>query len=497
MRRTTRATLPHRKTDTLRLPRGVLWCALLSAGTTLAQAPDPLKPYVKEQAAILVLNHVRLIDGTGTPPREDQRIDIGSGRIIHVQSARGRNAYPANAKVLDLTGRTVIPGLVGMHEHLFYTAPSRGADGLRYWGEMIDSAPRLYLAGGVTTARTAGSMEPYADLAIKKRIDAGAVPGPKFDITGPYIGDFMGLAPQMHPLTDPEDAARMVDYWADQGVTSFKAYMAIKPDELKAAIGHAHARGLKLTGHLCAVGFREAAALGIDNLEHGIVVDTEFYPGKQPGACPAQEAAQDLAERVEIDSTPVQQMIHDLVSHHVAVTSTLAVFEISVPNRPPLERQTRAEAALSPQAWATYLRTRGEIAERNAPRAAALLRKEMQFERAFVQAGGLLMSGCDPTSFGGVVPGYADQRNLELLVEAGFTAAEAIHIATQNGARFLDKDALLGTVSPGKAADLVVIAGNPAARIEDVENVETVFKDGLGYDPQKLAASVRGLAGLR
>ena len=180
-------------------------------------------------------------------------------------------------------------------------------------------------------------------------------------------------------------------------------------------------------------------------------------------------------------------MIHDLVSHHVTVTSTLAVFEISVPNRPPLERQTRAEAALSPQAWATYLRTRGEIAERNAPRAAALLRKEMQFERAFVQAGGLLMSGCDPTSFGGVVPGYADQRNLELLVEAGFTAAEAIHIATQNGARFLDKDALLGTVSPGKAADLVVIAGNPAARIEDVENVETVFKDGLGYDPQKLA----------
>lgn len=497
MRRTIHATLPLPRADTVRRRRGVLWCALLAAGSTLAQTPAALRPYVKEDAAILVLNHVRLIDGTGAAPREDQRIDIESGRITRVQSARLRTAYPANARVLDLTGRTVIPGLVGMHEHLFYTTPSRPGDGLRYWGEMIDSAPRLYLAGGVTTARTAGSMEPYTDLAIKKRVDAGEIPGPKFDITGPYIGDFMGMAPQMHALSGPEDAARMVDYWADQGVTSFKAYMAIKPDELKAAIEHAHARGLKLTGHLCAVGFREAAALGIDNLEHGIVVDTEFYPGKQPGVCPAQEAARDLAERVEIDSAPVQEMIHDLVAHHVAVTSTLAVFEVSVPNRPPLERQTRAEAALSPQAWATYLRTRGEIAERAAPRAAALLRKEMQFERAFVQAGGLLMSGCDPTSFGGVLPGYADQRNLELLVEAGFSAAEAIHIATENGARFLGRDALLGTVSPGKSADLVLIAGNPAVRIEDVENVETVFKDGVGYDPQKLAASVRGLVGLR
>lgn len=498
MPRTIRATSRQRQADTPRPHHAVLWWVLLAGATSVAQTPPTaLKPYIKEGGAVLVLNHVRVIDGTGAAPREDQRIDIEAGRITRVQNARLHAAYPANAKVLDLTGRTVIPGLIGMHEHLFYTAPSRGADGLRYWGEMIDSAPRLYLAGGVTTARTAGSMEPYTDLAIKKRVDSGEVPGPKFDITGPYIGDFLGMAPQMHPLSGPEDAARMVDYWAEQGATSFKAYMAIKPDELKAAIEHAHARGLKITGHLCAVGFREAAALGIDNLEHGIVVDTEFYPGKQPGVCPAQEAARDLAERVEIDSAPVQEMIRDLVAHHVAVTSTLAVFEISVPNRPPLARQARAETALSPQAWATYLRTRSEIAERNAPRAAALLRKEMQFERAFVQAGGLLMSGCDPTSFGGVVPGYADQRNLELLVEAGFSATEAIHFATQNGARFLGQDARLGSVSAGKAADLVVIEGNPAARIEDVENVETVFKDGVGYDPQKLAASVRGLVGVR
>jgi imidazolonepropionase-like amidohydrolase len=363
---------------------------------------------------------------------------------------------------------------------------------------MADSAPRLDLAAGVTTARTAGSMEPYTDLSLKKMIDAGQRPGPKLDVTGPYIGDYEGIAPQMHKLTGPEDAGRMVDYWASEGVTSFKAYMSITPDELKAAIDHAHAKGIKITGHLCAVGFTEAANLDIDDLEHGIMVDTEFFPGKKPGICPDAAASEkDMARNLDIESAPVQKMIHDLVAHHVAVTSTLAVFEVGVANRPPMQKQVRTMKALSPQAWSTYLRVRSIIAEQNSPDDPALFKKEMQFERDFVKAGGLLLQGADPTSYGGVVPGYADQRDLELLVEAGFTPPEAIHIATQNGAVYLGKDSTIGTVATGKAADLVVIAGNPAEKIDDVENVEIVFKDGLGYDPVKLTQSVQGLVGLR
>jgi imidazolonepropionase-like amidohydrolase len=480
-----------------------LWHLLISGTLALsviplrAQTPPALKPYVSEDAPVLVLNHVRIIDGTGAAPVEDQRIDIEGGRIVHVQPASLRDKYPPNAKIVDLRGKTIIPGIVGMHEHLFYTTPQRGGDRLPSWTEMIDSAPRLYLAGGITTARTAGSIEPYTDLALKKLIDAGLKPGPKLRVTGPYIGDFLGLAPQLHSLTGPEDAGRTVDYWAAEGATSFKAYMSIKPDELKTAIEHAHAKGLKVTGHLCTVGFREAAALGIDNLEHGIVVDTEFYAGRKPGVCSAKEAAEDLAKNVDIDGAPVREMIQDLVAHHVAITSTLAVFEITVPNRPPLARQSRAEKTLSPQAWATYLTVRSRLAEENNPQALAMLKKEMQFERAFVKAGGLLLAGCDPTSFGGVLPGYGDQRGLELLVEAGFTAAEAIHIATQNGAIFLGEDATIGSIAPGKAADLVVLSGNPAENIDAVESVETVFKDGVGYDSAKLAASVAGFMGFR
>jgi len=463
----------------------------------IAETPVALKPYVSQDAPILVLDHVRIIDGTGTSPVEDQRIDIAAGKIVRMQSAKLRNAYPANAKVLNLTGKTIIPGLVGMHEHLFYPTPQAGSDRLPLYGEMADSAPRLYLAGGVTTARTTGSVEPYTDLSVKKLIDAGQKAGPKLRITGPYIGDLMSLAPQLHTLTGPEDAGRTVDYWADEGVTSFKAYMSITSAELKVAIEHAHARGLKITGHLCAVGFREAAALGIDNLEHGIVVDTEFYPGKKPDVCAAHEAFNDLARNVSIDSTQVQEMIRDLVAHHVAVTSTLAVFETFVPNRPQLVKESAAERALTPEAWSSYLRTRAAVADENNPAYAAALAKEMQFERAFVKAGGLLLAGCDPTGYGGVLPGYGDQRGLELLVEAGFTPLEAIHIATENGAIFMAEDSTIGSIAVGKAADLVVIAGNPVQNIDDIEKVDTVFKDGLGYDPAKLVQSVQGLVGLR
>jgi imidazolonepropionase-like amidohydrolase/glyoxylase-like metal-dependent hydrolase (beta-lactamase superfamily II) len=467
------------------------------SATSAGEVASGPKSYISEDSPALVLMHVRVIDGTGAPAADDQRIDIEGGKISRVQSAKLKNAFPPNAKILDLAGKTVIPGLVGMHEHLFYTGPERGKDGLPFWIEMIDSGPRLYLAGGVTTARTAGSMEPYTDLSLKKLIDGGQKPGPKLEITGPYIGDLLGIAPQLHTLADALDAGRTVDYWAAEGVTSFKAYMGIKPEELKAAIEHAHARGLKITGHLCAVGFREAAALGIDNLEHGIIVDTEFLPEKKPGVCPAREAAEDFAKNVNIESAPVQDMIRDLVAHHVAVTSTLAVFEVSVPNRPAMKKMLRAKDALSPPAWSTYLRIRSGIAEENNPMAAVALKKEMQFERDFVKAGGLLMAGCDPTSFGGVLPGFGDQRGVELLVEAGFTPIEAIHIATQNGAIFLGENASIGSIGAGKAADLIVISGNPGENIEDIENVQLVFKDGVGFDPAKLIQSVQGLVGQR
>ena len=297
------------------MPRKILCLACLFAVPALAvgqtSASNPLAPYISMDAPVVALEHVEVIDGTGGPAQMDQTIVIDHGKIASV-GASASAAVPAGAKVLDLTGHTVYPGLVGMHEHLFYTEPgSTTLHGLVV-GELVDTAPRLYLAAGVTTARTAGSISPYTDLNLRKEIDAGLIPGPDLDVTGPYLEGNPPLIPQMHILTGPEDARRMVDYWAQEGVTSWKAYMHISPAELKAAIDEVHAKGEKITGHLCAVGFTEAAELGIDNLEHGIAVDTEFTPGRKEGQCP-RNAVPYLADHVAMDSPPVETMIHTLV----------------------------------------------------------------------------------------------------------------------------------------------------------------------------------------
>ena len=387
----------------------------------------------------------------------------------------------------------MIPGLVGMHDHMFYPM------GNGIFGEMGYSFPRLYLASGVTTIRTTGSIEPYADLELKKQIDKGETPGPKIHVTGPYLEGAGTFAVQMHELTGPDDATRMVNFWLDQGVDNFKAYMFITPAELSAAVTAAHKRGAKVTGHLCSIGFREAAAIGIDDLEHGLLVDTEFYPWKKAGEC-SEKHDYDFISKLDVANGPLHEMILDLVQRHVAVTSTLPVFEMFEPGRPAMKQCVLD--ALSPDARSAVLSNKVRAEDMDTIRQRyhsdvspwpAAFKKELEFEHAFVRAGGLLLAGLDPTGMGGVIAGFGDQREVELLVEAGFTPLEAIHIATVNGAQFLGESDKIGTIAPGKQADLVVIKGDPSKKIEDIENVETVFKDGVGYDSAKLIESVRGM----
>ncbi len=475
--------------------------ALFAVCTCLnwAQSFSPqVQPFVKVNAPVVALTHVRVIAGTGEAALEDQTIVISKGKIQNVTNASAANV-PSDAQVLDLHGYSVIPGLVGMHDHMFYPM------GNVIFGEMGFSFPRLYLAGGVTTIRTTGSLEPYTDLELKKAIDAGKIPGPRMHVTGPYLEGAGSWALQLHQLSGPEDATKTVNYWLDEGVDNFKAYMFITPADLSAAIAAAHKRGAKVTGHLCSIGFREAAELGIDNLEHGLLVDTEFLPGKKPGVCPDEPENPDLISKLDVNAGPLHDMILDLVHHHVAVTSTLPVFEMgSFPGRPTLQK--RVLDALSPDARSAILERRVRSSDASSIRQQygtdvspwpAAFKKEMEFEHAFSQAGGLLLAGLDPTGMGGVIAGFGDQREVELLVEAGFTPVEAIHIATANGAQFLGELDRIGTIAPGKQADLVVIKGDPSTKIEDIENVETVFKDGIGYDSAKLIESVRGVVGSR
>jgi hypothetical protein len=472
--------------------------ALAVAGNALA-ATDSAS-YASIRAPVLALRHVEVIDGSGAAQRADQTLVIVDGKISALGPAAS-TTIPENALVRDYAGYAVLPGLVGMHDHLFYTASRDtqrtspgGIEPGFFVNEIPYSAPRLYLAAGVTTLRTTGSLEPYTDLKVRARIESGAMPGPHLDLTAPYLEGSGTPFAQMHELAGPEESVKFVDYWVATGMTSFKAYMNITRAELAAAATAAHRHKLKITGHLCAVSWPEAIAAGIDDLEHGpVYTDSEFVVGREPDHCPLKPTSGSWVGR-SVTDPEVMHLIHALIEHHVAVTSTLPVFELSVPGRAPMQR--RALDAMAPLARDSYLTYRAMQDPQDAT-PAKLFRLEMDFEHAFAAAGGLLLAGPDPTGAGGVLPGFGDQREIELLVEAGFTPVEAIQIGTQNGARFLGREQEIGTLAAGRHADLVLVHGDPASRISDIENVEVVFKDGVGYDSQRLVDSVRGQVGIR
>ena len=480
-----------------------LMLAMPAGAAPVLAPPAPLgpdvQPFVHIPAGRIAIQHLRIIDGTGAAPLEDATLLIDGSKIGALLPPGA--AIPAAYSVLDGSGETALPGLVGMHNHLFYLQrPNIDATGHSEQPiiipQMTFSAPRLYLANGVTTMRTTGSVEPYTDLSLKREIDAGHLVGPHLDVTGPYLEGAGAFFIQNHEITSPEDARREVAFWAEQGVNDFKAYMNITRAELGAAIKEAHRHGLKLTGHLCSVTYPEAVALGIDDLEHGFFVNTQLDPGKQPDKCPDSSGDPTIAAMTP-GSPAANALIKLLVDHHVAITSTLPVFEQSVPLHAPL--RARQMDVLSPQAKESYLYLRNLTSMRagtaRGEREARAYKNDLGLERQFVAAGGLLLAGPDPTGNGGVIPGFGDQREIELLVDAGFSPVQAIKIATLNGATYLGLADRIGSIAAGKNADLFIVKGNPAASINDVENVIVVFKDGVGYDSAKLIDSVKGRFG--
>ena len=466
--------------------------ALLLPPVIVAQTPalsDQVRPFVTVDAPLIAIVHARVIDGTGAAARGDQTLVIANG-VIRAVGDSAHTPIPSGARVMDATGKSVMPGLVMVHEHMFY--PSGGGS---VYNEQALSFPRLYLAGGVTTARTAGNMAGYADLELKRAIDSGRTIGPSLDVTAPYLNGPGLPIYQVHALAGPSDATQMVVHWADRGASSFKAYMHITRAELAAVVKEAHRRKLKVTGHLCSITFREAATIGIDNLEHGLVVASDFVKDKKPDACPTANGGV-TASLMSLDmrGDPIQSLIKYLVARKVALTSTLTVFETLTPGRP--QAPQGALDAMLPEARDQYTRRWTQIAAAPTSAYATLFPKEMQFELAFFRAGGQLLAGTDPTGYGGVVAGYSNHRELELLVEAGLTPLEAIKVATLNGAQYLGRASRVGSIAVGKRADLLVINGDPSTRIADIEKLETVFKDGVGYDSAKLFASVKGQVGL-
>jgi enamidase len=475
----------------------VLAACLIAPFAARAQAPQPADPLAYDQPNIMI-THVEVIDGTGASAMHDRTVVIGNGRIVRIgPTARGvGDCLPAIQGagtcptwiVIDGSGKTLIPGLVLMHEHMFYPT------GKGNYTEMLTSFPRLYLAGGVTTMRTAGSMNPYADINIRDAIAAGKMLGPDIDATGPYLNGPGMPIPKMHALKDADEAARMVNYWSDAGATSFKGYMQLTRAELQAIVKTAHARGHKVTAHLCSITYHEAIDAGIDNLEHGFFVASDFVKDKQPDVCPSRDAVVKSLAELDPDGPQAKALIRDLIDHHVALTSTLTVFETSTPGRP--EAPEGALSVLIPQERAAYETTWKRVQGQKDSPQLVVFPKLMRMEKAFVDAGGTLMAGTDPTGYGGVVPGFASKREIELLVEAGFSFEQAVKIATLNGARYEGLEKEVGTIEPGKRADLVLIDGDPVKDPHAIEHMPLVFKAGKGYRTDVIIDGMKDTVGL-
>ncbi len=458
---------------------------------TVPLAAQQTADYIAVKAPVVALTHARVIDGRGHAALENQTLVLRDGKIA-LLGADANVKIPDGATVRDLTGKTVMPGLVMVHEHLYYSSVIRGP---LHLNEMEFSFPRLYLAAGVTSARTAGSVEPYTDLQVKDNIDAGTTPGPKLHLTAPYVDGVGTGITQLRPVKDAASAVRRVNYWADEGFTSVKVYINLPRDIMAATIEAAHKRGMQVTGHIGMVSYREAAGLGIDNLEHGFMAMSDLVPGrKEDDPSNAVNNYRSL-EALDPESTAVNDLIHLLVDKQVAVTSTLAIFETFTPGR---RVCSQAELdTLAPPLRESYLTRWSAIQVQNNPTTKAAFAKNLKLERKFFRAGGLLVTGTDPTGYGGCMAGYGNWRAIELLVEAGLTPLEAIQVATFNGAKLLGIDALTGSVEAGKAADLVVVNGDPSTTISDIRKTEVVFKDGVGYDSKKLFDAVKGLVGVQ
>lgn len=444
---------------------------------SIAQA---LSPYVKVNARRIAIIDVTLITGDGGPALSSQDIVIADG-LIESTGPTGTLEITEDTLIIKASGHSLIPGIIGMHNHTHIPGTAL----------MDYTAPRLYLASGVTTIATAGSADAAKEIRLAKSIMDGEIPGPFIVPSAPYVTGPGGNGPMTKP-NSTKAAKVFVDTWSERGAKWIKLYRHTDPDIARTIIDQAHRRGLKVTGHLCSITYGEAAAMGIDSLEHGLNPATDFAKDKPYGKCVGSRASKVV---LSPDSPEIAALIATLIDHDVTLTSTLAILESGFPHRP--QGEARALKVLTPENRETYKERQarlkaGAANTTSTPKYWDLL---LSFEKQFVDAGGHLVAGPDTGRH--ILPGFGDQRNLELLTEAGFSVEAAVRIMTFNGAKTLGIDDIKGLIKPGYAADLVLVKGDLTKAVSSIRNTQTVFRDGIGYDPVSLIKDVEGQVGRR
>lgn len=439
---------------------------LILFGNSISGHSQSKSKFVVYEQDEIILQNARLVDVIKGTVLEGYSVLISNGKIISIEKKEKLSTHK-NAKVIDLTGKTILPGLVMLHEHMMYN------NGAGVWQFHPVSFPKLYLAAGVTTLRTAGAENPMYDLNLKRQIDSGHLIGPRMFVTGPmfndksagFLGDFI--------ISNYEEGRKATAFWAEKGCTSFKVYSDIGTEALKGVIDEAHVRGLTVTGHLGKMSCTEAAKFGIDNIEHSF------------GSC-----SNDLKLRWDTtwNINPEQEEANELIRLLIAKNIVLTITPIS-------DSDYRNPAMLEYLSTDERKRIEGYLLK-----PPFFMRKEVNdkelrsLEKLFIKSGGRVVLGADASDCG-LLPGFQNHNVMSTMVKSGWTPLEVIKTATIDGAKLLKIENTSGSIDLGKIADLLIVSGKPDQNINDIKNVEIVFRNGIGYDPKTLRQSVKGLVG--
>ncbi len=470
------------------LARCVAFAAALSlSAPAAAQRADnfskAVKAFITADQPVILVKDARLLNGVHWRAVEHQDMLVRDGRIAAVG---GSLAAPAGARVIDAHGQTLMPGLVMVHEHLMTAVPAGNRPGF-FTNPYV---PQVMLAYGTTTARTAGGFDMEGDLALKHQIDAGRVPGSDLDVSIYIEGPKDPIDP-LRSIPDGAAARREVAYWAERGATSIKLFFDATPDVAAGAIAEAKARHIGIAGHLCATHAATAANLGLETLEHGVLAAYDVVPGADEKSCPKTQRQGAMLTRMaalDPNGPEVGQLFHTLLAHHVAITPTLSVRQQYLCN-PIIPPPPRELALVSRAAGATEAPIDcGHFPGYDA----AVETKGIAFQAAtavrYHKMGGTLLVGTD----GWLVQGAGGPKEMETMVAAGLTPIDVLKAATIDGARAIHRGANVGSLEVGKRADFLLVDGKPDQDISDIRKLTAVFKDGIGYDPQKLYEDAKG-----
>jgi imidazolonepropionase-like amidohydrolase len=435
-------------------------------------------------SAVLVLRGGTMVDVASGKEISDSVIVMRSERIEQV--GPGNMAIPERAHIIDVKGKWIIPGLIDSHAH----------------AENPDETPFvLYLASGVTTIRNPGGNITQLRLT-RERLLRGELVGPRLFFSGPLLDGNPPVWPDMSLLIDtPQRARSAVNFLADQGVDFVKVYNNVKEPELRAIIETAKERGLPVAGHIPrSMTMTHAVEMGMTRLEHIRVTGREMLSldeAEKIDPLPLGRREPLLWQRFDLQSEKMQALVQLLAQSKVFLDPTLIIAEeTEVPNLD-ADKNDPNNQYLSPTVVERYGNFKSPLYELPAGLQTAALEafhKQEKFVGMCNRAGVKIVAGTDGPGIGSLLPGFGLHRELELLVESGLSPLQALHAATLTAAEALGKDDRLGTIEPGKFADMVVLDADPLQDIQNLRKIHLVVQGGKTYEREALLQQARSQA---